>query len=208
MENRGQLYSIALVSTFLILFLIIFSSTASAATVKKTPFQITETQITTHKSAQLPAINDNRIVWEDDRNGNWDIYMYDLSTHKETQITTDKSDQQEPAIYGNRIVWQDNRNGGPQIYMYDISTHKETQISTNDVWASSPDIYDDIIVWTDASSWQEKGDIYIYDLSTHKKTDITMSGSASNPAIFGNKIVWEDNRDIYTYDISTNPVLH
>ncbi|AKB19431.1 disaggregatase related repeat-containing protein [Methanosarcina sp. WWM596] len=38
-------------------------------------------------------------------------------------------------------------------------------------------------------------------------TRITTSGSASNPHIYGDRIVWEDNRDgknnIYTYDLST-----
>ena len=54
--------------------------------------------------------------------------MYDLSTSKETRITTNESDQIYPAIYGDRIVWQDDRNGHMDVYMYDISTSKETRI--------------------------------------------------------------------------------
>ena len=34
-----------------------------------------------------------------------DIYMYDLSTSKETRITTNPSASYYPAIYGDRIVW-------------------------------------------------------------------------------------------------------
>jgi hypothetical protein len=39
----------------------------------------------------------DRIVWWDNRNGNWDIYMYDLATQTEAQITTDpnKTDRWE-----------------------------------------------------------------------------------------------------------------
>ncbi|MDW5552330.1 MAG: cell surface protein, partial [Methanosarcina sp.] len=117
MKTNERKHSIALVSAALVFFLIFVLSTASAATVPT----ITETRITTNESAQLdPAIYENMIVWTDARNGifdeygnrkNLDIYMYDLSTSKETQITTNESNQSMPAIYGNRIVWQDDRNG-------------------------------------------------------------------------------------------------
>ena len=36
--------------------------------------------------------------------------MYNLSTHTETQITSNVSGQSYPAIYGDRIVWSDSRN--------------------------------------------------------------------------------------------------
>ena len=86
-------------------------------------------------SQMFPAIYEDRIVWMDDRNGgsgnywnltgNWDIYMYDLSTHKETQITTDESMQMRPAIYGDNMVWLDNRNGNWDIYGYNLTTSRE-----------------------------------------------------------------------------------
>jgi beta propeller repeat protein len=80
-----------------------------------------ETQITTNKSDQYyPAIYGNTIVWQDNRNGNWDIYAYDLVTHQQIR-TTDKSDQMDPAIYGNKVVWTDSRSGKPDIYMGTIS---------------------------------------------------------------------------------------
>ena len=83
-------------------------------------------------------IQGDRIVWADNRNeageteywnysGNWDIYMYDLSTSRETQITGNNSTQLNPVISGDKIVWQDNRNGNWDIYMYDLSTSKETR---------------------------------------------------------------------------------
>ena len=60
-----------------------------------------------------------------------DVYMYNISTKKETQITTGGRAINRPAIYGNRIVWDDWRNENYDIYMYDLSTKKETQITNN-----------------------------------------------------------------------------
>lgn len=98
-----------------------------------------ETQISTSgKAVGDPAINGDRIVWTDSRNPHeisytideiptlpitpidtYDIYMYDISTFRETQITTYPTAKEGPAIYGDRIVWMDSRNGGenPEIYM-------------------------------------------------------------------------------------------
>jgi beta propeller repeat protein len=65
-----------------------------------------ETQITTNSSYSVnPVISGNNIVWQDNRNGDWDIYAYDLITHQQIH-TLDKADHETPAIYGNKIVWQ------------------------------------------------------------------------------------------------------
>jgi len=257
MKNKEKIYSIALVSTFIILFLIIISSTASAS-VGKDPRTIAlpeitigagdpsddrtvldgilkdrngiftaapviiETQITNDTRTQwFPVIYGNRIVWMDDRNGNWDIYMYNLSTRKETQITTSSSNQDKPDIYSDRIVWTDFSSGegyvDSDIYMFNLSTQQETQITTNESAQYSPAVNGNRIVWAD---WRNdngsltNGDIYMYDLSTQQETQITTKESDQySPQIYGNRIVWVDwrndngsltNSDIYMYDLSTS----
>ena len=125
-------------------------------------------QITSNKKEQsLPRIYKNIIVWRDFRNdkiGHWvpntnqniDIYMYDLNTGKETQITSDESAQDNPRISGDYIVWVDYRNGNhsivydnPDVYLYDLKSGKEIQITHDSYAQYSADIDENTIVWMD-----------------------------------------------------------
>jgi len=163
-----------------------------------------EWQITFDGSFKFgPAISGDKIVWSV---GN--IYMYDLSTKEERQITT-TGQSRNPSISGDKIVWEDSRNGNLDIYMYDLSTGNERQITTDTNGQFSPSISGDKIVWYDGrnGNW----DIYMYDLSTGNERQITTDTHWQvNPSISGDKIVWEDDRngkmedwDIYMYDLST-----
>ncbi len=67
------------------------------------------------------AVYGDKLVLNDYRNGNYDIYMYDFSTGKETQITSEPEEQTSPDIYENKIVWTDYRNYWGDIYMAIIS---------------------------------------------------------------------------------------
>lgn len=178
--------------------------------------------ITDNVSSGISDIYGNIIVWShqdhQDSAYNTNIYMYDISTHRQTPINT-SGEAIDPAIYGNKIVWMEyGRNGRytdnngntytrSDIYMYDLSTKEETRITTSGR-ASLPDIYGNRIVWIDKRNTDYlggKGNIYMYDLLTQQETPITTDGSAFEPAINGNRIVWKDfdNGCIYMYDLFT-----
>ena len=81
------------------------------------PNNVVEFAVATNEFSQTnPDIDGNIIVWQDNRNNNWDIFGYNLTTRKEFQITNDSHDQTSPAISGSVVVWQDSRNGNSQIY--------------------------------------------------------------------------------------------
>ena len=65
-----------------------------------------------------PDIYGNILVWADDRNGNDDIFAYDLAAGKEYAICTAAGNQRVPRIGKNLIAWLDGRNSTQQDDIY------------------------------------------------------------------------------------------
>jgi beta propeller repeat protein len=181
---------------------------------------ITEVQLTTNPAMQSePDTYGGRIVWQDNRNGNWDIYMLsDAPPYiPETRITTSPANQEFPAINGNRIVYMDDRNGNWDIYLYDIGNQTETQITNNTADQFFPALDGNTIVWQDNRNDPEgiilndNWEIYSYDLATQTETRRTFSSSGSSnqyPVIFGNRIVyvktvpkWDTSLSVGLYEV-------
>lgn len=167
-----------------------------------------ETMVASERHA--PDIYGNYIVYtnsnyySDQDHKNNSVYLYDLNTSNETKIATFHG---YPAIYDKTVVWsQANNSGGYDICIYDICTHQTstiTAINSSSYESKRLDIYGNVVVWI------ESGNLYMYDIAVHKITQVTNSGNATDPAIYGKRIVYTLDRptffgtgDIYMYDIS------
>ncbi|MCK9307856.1 MAG: DUF4352 domain-containing protein [Methanoculleus sp.] len=142
-----------------------------------------EFQITDDPADQAnPAIYRDRIVWQDNRSGYWDIYLHNLTTNSTMQITNGTWDQMHPAIFEDRIVWQDNRADFWNIFLYDLNEENETQI-TNETWnQTNPAIYEDKIVWQDDrfDTWN----IFVFELREEPApVDVTPTPTPAPPLV-------------------------
>lgn len=153
------------------------------------------------------AVSGTTVVYDDDRNGNYDIYLFDLTTFRERRLTTDSSWQRLPAISGTNVVYRDDRSGSGDIYLYDLATDTERPLTTNAAAQSSPAISGTRVVYQDSRNGNS--DIYLYDLATGTESRLTSDSSDQwSPAISGLNVVYMDNRngnrDIYLYDLATS----
>ncbi|MDH3999037.1 MAG: hypothetical protein OET90_09400, partial [Desulfuromonadales bacterium] len=155
---------------------------------------------------QNAAASASSVVWQDDRNGNWDIYYKDVSdlANLSQAITTEPGAQTAPAIDGDIIVWQDNRNSNADIYGYDLAAGQESVIYSGAGEQVAPQISGDWVVWQDNrnGNW----DIFAKNLVSGEITPITNhERDQINPALDGASLVWEDYRhgpaEIYSYNL-------
>lgn len=154
-----------------------------------------------------PAMAGSLAVWQDFRNGNWDIYRMDVATlpANSSPVTSDAANQEYPATDGLQIVWQDDRNGDWDIYGYDLATSTETLIYSGAGDQQRPVVSGNWVVWQDAQNgnW----DIYAKDLTSGTLYPVTThERDQLHPALDGTLLYWEDYRhglgDIYRLDLA------
>ncbi len=176
----------------------------SAATVKKVTSQ--------DQFAQSdPDIYGNYIVWADGRNGNQDIYMYDIYNQEEIPITDDEADQRNPCIWKNRIVWEDRRNVHWDLYMHVINwfpdiepvEYNQPVFTGNEIGylnmfdQVNPQISDHYIIFQDNRNYQ--WDIFLYTFINPIvgiTTPLVEEPMAQTmPVIEGHRAFWLDGRE-------------
>lgn len=148
------------------------------------------------------------IVWTDTRNGDSDIYAYQISTATEFAISLAAGSQLSPQIFGDYVVWEDYRNGNADIYAYRLSTATEFAVTTAVDRQRYPRIDGDYIVWQDERN--SEADIYAYQISSGIEMAVSNQpgdGEQWAPQIKGDVIIWQSYQngftDIYAYRIST-----
>lgn len=127
----------------------------------------------------------NKVVYEDNRAGNWDIYMYDFDTDVETVVTTNALDQYNPQIYNDFILYEQNISAGySSVYKYTLSTSSKTLLVSSIV-ENSLDYFGKYIVYQNTS-----GIVYQNIVDGGSPVLISGSANAGTLSMYGTHITW------------------
>ncbi|MEN6514369.1 Ig-like domain-containing protein [Methanoculleus sp.] len=182
---------------------------ATVEDIRSTPYGYSfGTRITYDPASQeKPSISGDYIVWQDNRHGNWDIYLYQRSTDKETQLTTDTGKQWLPIVRGNHVAWYDDSSGRTKIVLYDIAARAVKDVIDCDAKTTipygstefKPALSENYVAWMEEADWK----VHHYDIAAGRIIGPVSPGTAiqSWPSLSGSLIAWEDDRhgnpDIY-----------
>lgn len=163
----------------------------------------------TGSNQMYPAMAITTVVWQDLRNGNWDIYLYDISASTQINLTEGNPDNQErPDTDGRYVVWQDQSSGNWNIQLHDRQAGVTRAIAPSPNSQTNPAVAAPWVVYQETNGTTNE-EILAYNIDTGsliKVTDNTMP--QINPAISGDWVVWEDYRhglgEIYAYNLKTS----
>lgn len=97
--------------------------------------------------ATNPTVSSAYVAWEDGRNGNDDIYFYDIKKKQEKAAVTAIGDQGSPSISSNHIVYEHQTSG--DLYAYSISNGRTKQLTDDSNDQSHVHLYQDEYVYAD-----------------------------------------------------------
>ena len=166
---------------------------------------------------KAPHAQGKRIVWNGFKDGNWDVFMYDLEQNplnftepKKLQLATSRAKRGRPKLSGDYAIWsvaKDTALSG--IHLYNMRDGTETVIDQSpEDERDFPAIHGDIAVWHGLQAQGLQRDVFMHNISSGESFLVTTDPSdQSHPDIYGTKIVWQDDRegdfDIHMYDLVT-----
>jgi beta propeller repeat protein len=157
-----------------------------------------ETRLTTDPHDQTdPAVSGLYVVYTDMRYGNKDIYLYDVGTSYEADLTPGTpNDQYLEDVDGTHVVYTNVNPSANDILLYDIATSAGTPLTSGGN-NYGPTIQGNHVVWAKRSNGVSS--IVLADISAWTSFTIASSSSGAGiPRVDGDYVVWERNNQRFS----------
>jgi beta propeller repeat protein len=147
-------------------------------------------------------IEGDYLVWQGCNNGDWEIFLYEVSNATTTQITDNNYEDLWPRTDGKHIVWQGFRDGQWDVFLWDAGEIRV--ISDAEAEDVAPRIRNGLVVWTSEPATDgdySHDEIILYDIAM--QTSMTLSAGVdpgnllddTSPRIHDEGVSWIQTDD-------------
>ena len=107
-----------------------------------------------------------KLLYQSDRDGNWNIYMYDLSRDTTWQLTSGTADEQNPGFYpASDLIYYDAGKGKQRyLYKFDMVTGKSEPVFSRKIACKDASFAPDgrMMYFLGYNEQQKKWELYSY----------------------------------------------
>lgn len=137
-----------------------------------------------------PAIEGNRVVWEQWNVTHTDIWEFDLDTGKARVVAASPWNERSPEVRGDWVIWYDDRSGDWEIWAMNLVTRAQVGVALSDVQKKDLVLFGDGIV-----AWREieynQWDIYVKRLPDGPVRALTRDRVLEHPPMTdGEALYW------------------
>ncbi len=128
------------------------------------------------------------LVYQSFRNGNWDIFVYDIEKDTSFQLTSDTENEQHPVWFdrGKKVVFDCNYGEGIRLYVQDTDTKEIKLLFHREIEARQPAFanHDDLVFFSGFDPQQKIWKIYSYEFYYQNLNKLFgKTGSSTYPAV-------------------------
>ncbi len=113
----------------LIVSVLIFSNSALSQIKSVKEFCLTKNEFDNRYSSYSPT--GNKIIFESNRDGNWEIYIMDSNGTNQKRLTTNKDSDRRPSWHpsGKMILFESDKSGKIELYTLNLKNKRINKIS-------------------------------------------------------------------------------
>ncbi|NOX85702.1 MAG: hypothetical protein GXO86_07030 [Chlorobi bacterium] len=138
-----------------------------------------------------------KLLYQSDRNGNWDIYMLDFETDTSVQLTSSPEDEQHPVWFerGRKVVFDCDYGEGIRLYVLDTISKQVKLLFNRDIQARQAAFanHDDLVFFSGFDKQQKTWKIYSYEFYYQNLNELNGDkGTCTFPAVSpkGDRVVF------------------
>lgn len=139
-----------------------------------------------------------QVIYVSDRDGDEELYLYDLKTEETINLTNNKAQDFSPSFSpdGKEVVFVTNRDGAWEIYKINLQNKRISRLTSNKFWDGFPEFSQDGKWLVFSSKRDESEDIYIMEENgTETRILYSTKADETDPHLIGENLFFRSNQD-------------